>query len=95
MSDATKELLVALDDDISDEDVETTRNAIMQIKHVLAVDGGLDAPVLVQVQVPTWMKRRAMELADSQGKSLSDWFRDLLRTQTGSREVKRPKGGGR
>lgn len=32
-----------------------------------------------------------MELAEAQGKSLSDWFRDLLRGQTGTRDDKRAR----
>ena len=40
----------------------------------LKLTGDPDAPVLVQIQVPTWMKRRAVDLAAAQGKTLSDWF---------------------
>ena len=66
------------------------------VPHKPKIEGDPDAPTLLQVRVPLWMKRKALRLAEGLGKDLSEWLRDLIVTATGPRdEGKRAKGGGR
>ena len=58
-------------------------------------DADPDALVLVQIRLPGWMKERAGAIASAHGKSLSEWIRDVVLGETGARDEKRGKGGGR
>jgi hypothetical protein len=51
----------------------------------------LDESVSYQLLVPRWMKNGAIVLAKEQGKTLTDWTRDLLRAALDAGGQHRPR----